>query len=206
MRKVVISISTCIVVSAVLLILSGCSQWQVTDPTSPYFMPLPGSKVIVHQRLEVPPGRTRVFFQYGKLIPHRSVFQYDINCELEISKLADTVRYIEPGTYTVTRTRRQFESIIQNQVHEEPVLLAALDIHIADIRASVGDSGGPSMQFEIIRLRVQGEENTLLRELACRGALADPADMQMPTIAEMRQALGKYVSIETPQEEESRPN
>ncbi|WP_455211857.1 hypothetical protein [Kaarinaea lacus] len=188
-------------VSAVLLIASACSQWQVTDPSSPYFMPLPGSKVIVHQRLEVPPGRTRVFFQYGKLIPHRSIFQYDINCELEISKLADTVRYIEPGTYTVTRTRRQYESIIQNQIREKPVLLAALNMQIADIRASVGDSSGPSMQFEIIRLRLQGEENTLLRELSCRGALADPADMQMPTIAEMRQALGEYVSIETPQEQ-----
>ena len=186
---------------AILLILGACSQWQVTNPASPYFMPLPGSKVIVHQRLEVPPGRMRVFFQYGKLIPHRSIFEYDINCELEISKLADTVRYIEPGTYTVTRTRRQFESIIQNQISDKPVLLAALNIQIADIQASVGDSsGGPSMQFEIIRLRLQGEKNTLLRELACRGALSDPADMQMPTIAEMRQALGEYVSIETPQE------
>lgn len=200
MKTAIRILSTNIGVSAVLLILSACSQWQVTDPSSPYFMPLPGSKVIVHQRLEVPPGSTRVFFQHGKLIPHRSIFEYDINCELEISKLADTVRYIEPGTYTVTRTRRQYESIIQNQIQEKPVLLAALNIQTAGISASIGDSGGPSMQFEIIRLRLQGEENTLLRELSCRGALADPADMQMPTIAEMRQALGKYVSIETPQE------
>lgn len=184
-----------------LLVLSSCSQWQVTDPSSPYFMPLPGSKVIVHQRLEVPPGRTRVFFQYGKLIPHRSIFQYDINCELEINKLADTVRYIEPGTYTVTRTRRQYESIIQRQPDEKPVQLAALSTSIAGISASIGDSGGASMRFEIIRLRLQGEDDALLRELACRGALTDPADMQMPTIAEMRQALGKYVSIQTPQEE-----
>lgn len=184
----------------VFLALSACSQWQVTNPASPYFMPLPGSKIIVHQRLEVPGGRTRVFFQYGKLIPHRSIFQYDVNCELEINKLADTVRYIEPGTYTVTRTRRQYESVILNEQPDQPVQLAALDTSVADIRASAEDSGGSSMQFEIIRLRLQGEENALLNGLACRGALADPANMQMPTLAEMRQALGKYVSIETPQE------
>ncbi len=183
-----------------LLIFSACSQWQVTDPSSEYFMPLPGSKVIVHQRLDVPPGRTRVFFQYGKLIPHRSIFEYDVNCELEISKLADTVRFIEPGTYTVIRTRRQDESVIQNETNDVPVLLAALSTQIADIHAGVDDRGGSSMQFEIIRLRLQGEGGSLLRELACRGPLADPVNMRMPTIAEMRQALGKYVSIETPQE------
>jgi hypothetical protein len=191
------------VIACVLLSTGACSQWQVTDPTSPYFMPLPGSKVIVHQRLEVPPGRTRVFFQHGKLIPQKSIYEYDINCELEISQLADTVRYIEPGTYTVTRTRRQDESVIQNEQRDNPVQLAALDTAAAGsvgFRASMDDSTGSSMQFEIIRLRLQGEGNTLLRELACRGALADPADMQMPTIAEMRQALGLYVSIETPQE------
>ncbi|KPJ90274.1 MAG: hypothetical protein AMJ53_14160 [Gammaproteobacteria bacterium SG8_11] len=187
--------------SAAILVVSACSQWQVTDPTSPYFLPLPGSKVIVHQRLEVPPGRTRVFFQHGKLIPHRNIFQYDINCELEINKLADTVRYIEPGTYTVTRTRRQFESIIQNDTIDKPILLAALDTQFTATRASVDGGEGSTMQFEIIRLRLQGEEDSLLRELACRGALADPVNMQMPTIAEMRQALGEYVSIETPQEQ-----
>jgi hypothetical protein len=175
----------------------------VTDPKSPYFMPLPGSKVIVHQRLEVPPGSTRVFFQYGKLIPQRSIFEYDTNCELEINKLADTVRYIEPGTYTVTRTRRQNESIIQNQHLNQPVQLASLNsLVLSSTVVTVGmtDDGGSSMEFEIIRMRLQGEENALLRELACRGALADPSDMQMPTIDEMRQALGDYVSIETPQE------
>ena len=187
------------VILIALLVSSSCSQWQVTDPSSPYFMPLPGSKIIVHQRLEVPPGSTRVFFQYGKLIPHRSIFQYDINCELEISKLADTVRYIEPGTYTVIRTRRQEESVIQNQPLDQPIQLASLNI--LGVMASIGDSGGSSMQFEIIRLRLKGEENSLLRELACRGPLADPANMEMPTIAEMRQALGDYVSIQTPQEE-----
>jgi hypothetical protein len=186
---------------ATLLLISSCSQWQVTDPSSPYFMPLPGSKVIVHQRLEVPPGRTRVFFQYGKLIPQRKIFQYDINCELEINKLADTVRYIEPGTYTVIRTRRQTESIIQNEQLAQPVQLALLDTSMLGVMATIGDDAGSSMQFEIIRLRLQGEENSLLRELACRGALTDPSDMEMPTIAEMRQALGDYVSIQTPQEE-----
>jgi hypothetical protein len=183
-----------------LLMTTSCSQWQVTDPSSPYFMPLPGSKVIVHQRLKVPPGTTRVFFQHGKLIPQRSIFEYDTNCELEINKLADTVRYIEPGTYTVIRTRRQNESIIQNQFLDKPVQLAALSMAMLRITAAE-DDGGSSMEFEIIRMRLQEKENSLLRELACRGALADPANMEMPTIAEMRQALGDYVSIETPQEQ-----
>ena len=185
---------------SVVFISSACSQWQVTDPSSPYFMPLPGSQVIVHQRLEVPPGTTRVFFQHGRLVSLNKIFQYDINCELEIGKLADTVRYIEPGTYTVIRTRRQTEDIIRNDWQVQPIQLASLTMAGINTNASMDGSSGATMRFEIIRMRLEGEAGTLLRELSCRGALADPPNMQMPTIAEMREALGEYVSIKTPQE------
>ncbi len=184
----------------VVFLSSACSQWQVTDPSSPYFMPLPGSQVIVHQRLEIPPGTTRVFFQHGKLLSLNKIFQYDINCELEIGKLADTVRYIEPGTYTVTRTRRQTEDIIRNDWQEQPIQFASLTMAGVGINASMDGSPGSTMRFEIIRMRLEGEAGTLLRELSCRGALADPSKMEMPTVAEMREALGEYVSIKTPQE------
>jgi hypothetical protein len=185
---------------AVLTAIS-CSQWQVTNPNSPYFMPLPGAKITVHKRLEVTPGETRVFFQYGKLIPKRSLFEYDVNCQLEIKKLADTVLYIEPGTYTITRTRRQEEFIVVDNVNDKfPVRLASLGVQFSGLP----DHDGSSMMFEVIRMRLQGEQHSNLRELACRGALAEPVNMKMPTLSEMRKALGDYVSIEVPQENATR--
>lgn len=201
-RRPTVSDFTGVFPAAIIMLLAtaSCSQWQVTNPDSPFFMPLPGSKVIVHQRLEVSPGTTRVFFQYGKLISKSRIFEYDTNCELEINKLADTVRYIEPGTYTVIRTRRQNESIVQNPVPDKPIQLASLSMPML-VAAGAMDDEGSDMEFEIIRMRLQEKDGSLLRELACRGALGDPADMQMPTVPEMRQALGEYVSIETPQEQ-----
>ena len=50
--------------------------------------------------------------------------------------------------------------------------------------------------FEIVQMSLRGEATADIRELACRGAIDDMPDMEMPTLAEMRQALGKYASIE----------
>ncbi|WP_455205876.1 hypothetical protein [Kaarinaea lacus] len=174
------------------LALTSCSYVVVTDPTSPYYIPSPGSKVVIHQRLEVPPGRNDVFFQHGKVISRKELNQYNVNCNLNTNSLEDITRYVEPGTYTVTRTTREENSIVQRQT-----------IRLASLSLSIGvgmDGGGPSMMFEIVKMRLQGEPGANVTELVCRGGLDDPSNMQMPSLAEIRQALGKYVSIEVPEE------
>lgn len=181
------------VVTGVLwLALTSCSYIVVTDPASPFYMPSPGSKVVIHQRLGVPPGRSDVFFQHGKVISRKELNQYNVNCNLNTNSLEDITRYVEPGTYTVTRTTREENSIVQRQ----PIRMASLSLSIG-----VGmDGGGPSMMFEIVKMRLQGESGANVTELVCRGGLDDPNNMQMPTLAEIRQALGEYISISVPEE------
>jgi hypothetical protein len=177
-----------------LAAVQGCSNLVVTDPDSPHYVPRPGSRVIVKQRIEVPPGHTRVFFQHGKQIDKQQLNDYDINCNLEITTLSDQPRYIEPGSYTVIRTDQYSDEVVSRG----PLLFAALDVIAVRVRDDGGD--GPSMIYEGLRMVLDRSTQTELRELACRGALGDPSEVVAPSLAEMRKALGKSVAIEVAEE------
>jgi hypothetical protein len=170
---------------------SGCSSLVVTDPASPLYVPPVGSRVVVKQRLTVPPGMTRVFLQYGQVIPRSARNDYAVNCNFEINTLSDSPRYIEVGTYTVSRSLRHSDDIVSRQ----PLRLAALGMQAGMVFRN--DDGTPVL-FEEVRLSLTSTPPSDVRELACRGAMADPSEMQLPTLAEMRQALGAYATIEVP--------
>ena len=175
-------------------LLSACNAALVTDPNALNYVPTPGSKVTVKQRIEVPGGQTRIFLQRGELITKPSrLDHYWPNCNFEINTLAETSRYIEPGVYTVTRTTRQEKEVVWYQ--PEPIQLATLGIGGVMAR---GD--GPGMYFEEVKMTLQSEQAPDIRELACRGVLTDPVLVAPPTLAEIRQALGSYASIEVPEE------
>ena len=180
-----------------LAILTACSTALVTDPNARNYIPLPGSKVTVKQRLEIAGGQTRVFLQDGKLLPKASrLNEYVVNCSFELNTLAETPRYLEAGVYTVTRSWRDEKQIVQ----QKP---AALHLASAQpVYVQISDSGqeAHTMTFEEIRMRLQSEQPSDIRELACRGSQNDPSLVEPPTLAEIHQALGDYASISVPEQ------
>lgn len=172
---------------------SGCSSLVVTDPASPFYVPPAGSRVLVKQRLTVPPGMTRVFLQYGQVIPRSARNDYAVNCNFDINTLSDSPRYIEAGSYTVVRSQRHSDDIVSRQ----PLQLAALGMQAGMM---FRDDGGTPVLFEEVVMTLTSTPPSDVRELACRGAMADPSEMQLPTLAEMRQALGDYADIQVPEE------
>jgi len=180
-----------IVVSMLLLITThGCSRLTVTDPNALYFVPPPGSQVVVKQRLEVPPGMTRVYLQHGKVIPKSARNDYAVNCNFEINTVSDAPRHIEPGEYIVSRSQRRTDSI----VGLEPVRVASL------VSSMMERDGGTPLMFEELRFTLTATSPSDLRELACRGVMSFPAEIVPPTLAEMRRALGDYAEIRVPGE------
>lgn len=178
-----------------LVLLGGCASTPVTDTKSPYYVPTPGSRVVVHQRLEVPPETRRVFLQFGKIVAKHDLDEYYPNCDFEIASLAKEPRYIEPGTYTVTRVQQRVDSIVSNG----PVMVAALDT--ARLFGGMdSQNDGLSSQFEEVRMFLKSDSPSELRKLSCRGAIAEPVDMVLPTLADMRRALGDFASLAVPEE------
>ena len=175
-----------------LAVGSACSSLVVTDPASPLYVPPVGSRVVVKQRLTVPPGMTRVFLQYGQVIPRSARNDYAVNCNFEINTLSDSPRTIEVGSYTVSRSLRRSDDIVSR----EPLRVAASG-GLAGMMMFRSDGGTPVL-FEEVVLTLTSTPPTDVRELACRGAMDEPTEMRLPTLAEMRQALGAYATIEVP--------
>jgi hypothetical protein len=171
---------------------SACSGLVVTDPASPFYVPPVGSRVVVKQPLTVPPGKTRVFLQYGKVIPRGERDDYAVNCNFEINTLSDSPRTIEVGSYTVSRSLRRSDDIVSR----EPLRVAAAG-RLAGMMIFRRDGGTPVL-FEEVVLSLTSTPPTDVRELACRGAMDEATEMMLPTLAEMRQALGAYATIEVP--------
>jgi len=177
-----------------LAVGSACSSWVVIDSASPFYVPPVGSRVVVKQRLTVPPGKTRVFLQFGKVIPRSARDDYAVNCNFDINTLNDSPRFIEAGIYTVTRSLRHSDDVVSR----EPLRLAASG-SLAGMMFGDYDNGGTPVLFEEVVLTLTSTPPSDVRELACRGAMDEPLEMQLPTLAEMRQALGAYATIEVPE-------
>ena len=176
-----------------LTFITACNAALVTDPAAKNYVPSPGSTVTVPQRIEVPGGQTRIFFQRGEIVKKASGLDlYKANCNFEINTLAETPRYIEAGSYTVTRTTRQEREVVLFK----PRQYASLAI---DGMVSKGDDG-PGMYFEEVRMTLRADQQSDIRELACRGVMTDPGWVEPPTLAEIREALGKHASIKVPEE------
>ena len=176
-------------------LLSACTAALVTDPNAPNYVPTAGSKVTVKQRIEVPAGQTRIFLQRGELITKASQLDhYWPNCNFELNTLEQSARTIEPGVYTVTRTQRRVEEVVSRP--PETIQLAAVGIG-----GDIGRGDGGTMRFEVVRMRLQSERASDIRELACRGILNDMSWIRPPTLAEIREALGDYASISVPEEQ-----
>jgi hypothetical protein len=176
-----------------LAVFTACSAALVTDPNAKNYVPTPGSTVTVPQRIEVPGGQTRIFFQRGEIVNKASDLDlYKANCNFEINTLAETPRYIEAGTYTVTRTTRQEREVVLFK----PRQYASLAIGGL---VSKGDDG-PGMYFEEVRMTLRADQQSDIRELACRGVMTDPGWIEPPTLAEIREALGQYATLKVPEE------
>lgn len=192
MRRTLQRISRRVFYMALLLATHGCSRLAVTDPAALYYLPPSGSQVVVKQRLEIPPGMTRVYLQHGKVIAKSARNDYAVNCNFEINTLGDAPRFIEPGIFTITRSQRRTDSI----VGLEPLHVASLNL----AGSMMERDDGPPLQFEEVRMSLASTPPTDVRELACRGVMTFPAEIVPPTLAEMRRALGDYAEIRVPEE------
>ena len=173
--------------------ITACGAALVTNPAAKNYVPTPGSIVTIPQRIEVPGGQTRIFFQRGEIVKKLSAIdQYKANCNFEINTLAETPRYIEPGVYTVTRTTQQLKEVAEQKS------LQFASLAIGGVVSTDGD--GAPLYFSEVLMVLHSEKPSDIRNLACRGVFNDPAWVQPPTLADIREALGKHASISVPEE------
>lgn len=171
---------------SVILFAKGCATLVSPDPDSPYSRVPEGSELDIRRTIEVPPGRTRVFFQAGRETANFD--HYVPNCNIEVDRLDyESVQYVAPGVYRIRRVQRHMEEIVTIDYPQ----VAALGVELADLG---GDDGGDIMIYDGYHLWLEGADPNLMR-LTCRGVLADPVDARPPSVNQIHAALGESMSL-----------
>ncbi len=170
------------------LLTGGCATQPLTDTASPYFRVPPGATVTLAQPVEIPAGRTRVFFQHGALV--QGYDHYAPTCNLEVRRiLATQAQTVAAGQYTVDTVQDTLEQVVDAQ----PLQLA-----MADGLLALGDTdnGQPNV-YRGYHLWLNGPDPNLMR-LSCRGPFSEPSLAYPPSIDQIREALGQSVTLELP--------
>ena len=137
----------------VALLVAGCGMQAAVkrDINSQFYEIRPGSRLILHRTIEIPPGTAHVTFGRG---------YYEGNCEFEVRTLGPGV--VQPDTFVVTRAWRgrewisvpsimRFYRVIRLHSERQPDVLQLVcqdwddpflgrEISVPEMRMALGDT------------------------------------------------------------------
>lgn len=166
------------------MLLAGCGGQYIQGERGDWIPLGSGGQLEVRHPVSVPPGRARAFLQRGEVIPQGALNSYDASCSFELREIAGDAARIEPGPILIENIEIGSESVVE------------IDGTLIAGRALLGiwDSGPSIHRFYRFRLLSPGQPELL--SLTCRGALADQPYAELPTLTEIRGALGTVVELE----------
>lgn len=175
---------TTILFGIALASLIGCTERQVRDERSPWFRITAGSVVELNQSLEVPAGSTRIFLQHGRVIGKSQLDHYYPNCNFEVRQLDSIPRWIRSGEFFVTGVQWGEEQVVE--WHGVRITHRFWGSPFSDDSPSV---------YRYYHYRLESLDQPNLLRLTCRGGLADRHRADLPSLQEIRDALGDIASI-----------
>jgi hypothetical protein len=184
LRELVLASVACLTVVA----LSGCSG-SISQALERTGQVVPsGSRLILHQNLEVRPGRDRVSIQGGKVFKFGSPSLGKPLCRLIIDDFDQTSRTIAPGEFLVKRV---------SFYNEDWTYTTGLRLQLATLYLSGGTSGGPTWMVYWTIMHLRSASQPRVKTLRC-GELNDPTIARPLTVEQVRATLGNLATLETP--------
>lgn len=171
-----------------LLLLAGCAAHQGYGTLSSHERIAVGSRIILHRELTIPANQTRIFLQRGQ-VSVGGFDQYYPHCNFEVRSLSEMVRSIVPDDFTVTRVQEGFEEVVGL---DESAKVAALEA--VSLYGVFGTDQSLVSRFVHFYLTSQHQPDVM--RLTCHGAFDFRWDAELPTVAEIREALGEFATLE----------
>ena len=150
-----------------------------------------GSSVVVYRPLSVVAGKSRVYFQHGKML-NRIEHTYDPYCYFSMKRPRAEMKSpasISPATFTVTKQFRRTEQTARLGT----MLASSVSIGVGSHWWLASAEGGPQNLNHYLRLAPSDQPQ--VTALVC-GVYADPTERTTPSFAEMVEALGTLVTIQ----------
>ena len=177
-----------VAMAALGALLAGCQSAQFTDPSSEYYDYKPGTKLVIHKNIRIPPGRTNIYFQFGQ---PRVANQFKPLCRFYVyGRSGSEARTVEPGEYL----SRRWERVRRMVWHDgNPVMFASMRIMGGD---------GPSHVTWGTWFYLDGDADGEPRLLMC-GQLGDWNAISSVngyvSFDQIQETLGGYMSLTEPQ-------
>ena len=163
----------------------------VSSSTAPAKIPV-NSTATVHQPLSVIAGKSHVYFQHGKMLS-RIEHTYDPYCYFSMKRPRAEMKSpasILPATFTVKKQFRRKEQT----AHRGTILASSVTVGVGSHWWLALNEGGPQNLNH--HLRLAPSDQPQVTALVC-GIYADPQERTTPSLAEMVEALGDFVTIQT---------
>ena len=96
-------------IALVVASMMGCGNPMAVknDINSPFFYIRPGSKLVLHQDVDIGAGRAHASFQHGKVVA--GLDNYTVGCELDVRNLGPGT--VSAGTFVISRAESSQEWI-----------------------------------------------------------------------------------------------
>lgn len=172
-----------------IICLSGlysCSSLQTGDrDNQPGYYPAPGSKITLHQPLKVLADRAGLYIQNGEN-KGGAHSRFEPFCYIRFLNVEQRPRTILADTFVVQSSRIETRLVASNQPDLAPFR------HIA--YRLVDNS--PSDILEVVTMRIHSAKQPGVYLLECGGVEDHPANVEPPTINEIRRAMGRIMSLQ----------
>jgi len=136
------SIKQWIPILLVAAAITGCGNPMAVkdDVNSQFFYIRPGTKLILHQDVDIPKERSHTSFQHGKVVS--GLDNYTVGCILDVRNLGPGV--VSAGTFTVSRAESSQEWVSRpNIMRFYRVIYLQSDIQPDVLRLTCQDWDGP---------------------------------------------------------------
>ena len=182
--------------AALASLLAGCQySAAVKEEAAHGYLQLQGATLVVHEPVEIPAGRARVFLQdggpgQGRGWPGTSFDQYRPHCGFEVERVDHDGFTIRAGEFRISRVQRSLQQVVMSH----PVYVAGL--RLAGLNLAGGfDGEGSSSYHDGYHFWLESADQPEVRRVSCYGVFAEMPDLYPPTLKDIRQALGNTAEI-----------
>lgn len=167
-------------------LMTACGPLSIRNEETGKYIPITRATLELHREVEVPAGRSRIFFQGGAMAYAAGELQP--HCELAVNKPLDMPLRIHADSFSVERV----SSTIEDVVNAGRIRLASLGDHYL---AGGGGGNGEDPQMRAYIMHLHSERQPHVRFLVCGGAFDSPALAKRPSLQEITAALGDYATL-----------
>lgn len=173
-----------------VLVLAACQTSYGDNENSPYFVPAPGTRLILNQPLTIPPDQVAVWLQDGRVLASETVRSYYPHCKLELRQRLPQPQRVEPDEFMVTRVARSL-------LHSVRAPGPAAEGAFVAVGFGFGLAGSTRVETFVTRLDLGSARQPEVLRMTCGqwGYREDPYNGRYVTIGEVRRALGDIFTL-----------